>query len=215
MTTTDRDDLDDATLGILARDVARHLGPNWTLDTSALGERHRPLALNRPDGARLLIGFDDWTRARRVEIWGTYPDRIRITHRLPRHEITVSRARGAQVIAREIVRRLLPAYQPDLCRAREIVLRRAQQKQDRDRLAEQITEALPRTQLIEDEARGTLSCDLREALPGRAWGSIDLDRDGQAATVDLHQIPAYVVVRVVAALKEAADEQDDSPETRR
>jgi len=193
-------DANDATLPDLARDVAQHLGPQWSVDPSTSGQRDRPQGLCGPDGARLLVGFDDWVRARRVEIWGTYPDRIGLDYRITRHEITLSRARGAQVIARDIHRRLLPVYLPDLRTAQGHVIRRAQEKQARAHTAARIGAALPGAMLIEDNARGHLTCDIRLDLPADSWGTIHLDHDGQKANVTFYRVPADALVRMIAAL---------------
>lgn len=203
MTTTD---VDDVSLSTLSRAVATHLGPEWTLDLTTLGEPDRPIGLHGPDGARLLIGFDNWSRPQRAEIWGTYPDRIGLDYRLPRHEITCSRGRGAQVIAREITRRLLPEYLVDLSTAHDIAARRARQKQARADTAGRIAAVLPGAHLSEDDSRGSLSREIRLNLPGEAWGDVHLDLDGQAADVKLHNVPADALVHLVAALSAAPAE---------
>jgi hypothetical protein len=204
--------VNDATLSILCRDVATRLGPPWRLDTSTLGERDRPLTLRGPDGARLLLGFDDWTRAGRVEISGEYPDRIGRTHGVTWHEITVARTRGPQVIAAEIARRLLPLYLPELSKAQAIVARKAREKQTREDIAAQVAAVLPGTRLTEDDARGYPSCDLRLDLPGQAWGSIHLDHDGTAANVTLYRVPAAALPALVAVLRDTGSHQGNDPE---
>jgi len=92
----------------LADDVARHLDgftrdpawPTWGV------------ALRHADGRALHLAWVWGSHESRVEVGGGYPDGVGYK----RFEITVAVSRGAQAIAREIERRLLPPYVAELQR---------------------------------------------------------------------------------------------------
>ena len=100
----------------IAPAIAAALGDGWTATQSEHNEN--AATLSGPAGAEVFI----WTNAyphrhQRAEIVGQYPEHK--PYDVKRHEITVSLDKTAEQIARDITRRLLPAYLPDLARALE------------------------------------------------------------------------------------------------
>lgn len=159
-TTTDRPDLQD-----LARDVAREL---TALDSEAweyVGEdadnyNHVGRVRRVNDHAAMLwIHGYGWTRdATKVEIHGDYPraadgQYVYTNHEdrtTKRPEIRVSWARGADTIAREIIRRMLPAYLERLNAVKEVVRVRDEYADNTRALAERFAAAIGSTVTGED-----------------------------------------------------------------
>lgn len=82
----------------------------------------------------------------------------------PRHEITVSRSKSAERIARDIQRRLLPGYRATLATARRIQQRHQERTAARDALASELIAALG------DVAHRTYSGDIGIDDYGRPFG---------------------------------------------
>jgi len=90
----------------LGREVAEHLGPEWTASYEELYGWKHVAQLSRQDGATLELHVgDDWQR---VAVSGRYPGHGHF-YDAPKG-ITVAVARGPQVIAREITARFLRPY---------------------------------------------------------------------------------------------------------
>ncbi|OLT34365.1 hypothetical protein BJF79_07280 [Actinomadura sp. CNU-125] len=122
----------------LGRMVADHLPGPWD---AAPGTFDETVALVHPDGRRILLQTD--RTGHRIVATGTLPPEAERGVRLQRHEISVSTDRGPAVFAREIARRLLPAYTTDLTTAQNHLRernRRAEQRADR---VELLLAALP------------------------------------------------------------------------
>jgi hypothetical protein len=64
---------------------------------------------------------------------GYPPGTTQVAYRLPTHTITVAISRGAQALARDIGRRLLPGYLADLARAQQALRARADATHARER----------------------------------------------------------------------------------
>lgn len=92
----------------LSREIAAELG-DWRVDESEQYADHRSTYLVHQSGARLSLA-PAWNKPDRLEIAGTYPQGTHNVARFERYEIGVTATRGATTIAKEIRRRLLPAY---------------------------------------------------------------------------------------------------------
>ena len=183
----------------LARDVVTHLGEGWSLDPNTHGKGYPFIGLQGPAGARLRIE----SNAPRVVIDGIYPGEIGHLYRIDRHEISVSRSRGAEVIAREITRRLLPVYLPDLEKAQELVLRNAQNLAARLRLAQRIEALLPGSELRNRTSHQTDN-EILLSIPGESRGTVRLENNGARAYLELRAVPADVLLRIVTVLSATA-----------
>jgi hypothetical protein len=103
----------------LAREIARYLGPGWTVETITYDAltHHDRAYLNHRDGWQLYMvngGSHSYrTRdPRRLDISGRY--RRQDWYNMTRDQapaITVAKERGPAAIAREIARRLIPRYE--------------------------------------------------------------------------------------------------------
>jgi hypothetical protein len=194
--TIENDDI----LSPLTREVATHLGEGWAAQAATEDLGYRVVVIQGPDGARVRIGLD-WRNAGRVVVSGEYPGDLARSfeeYGLERHEIRVSRARGAQVIAREITRRLMPAYLPDLEKAQERVLRDFQNLAARQRLTERVRELLPAHSSHEKDGALFLT------IPGVARGSVRFATNGAVGRLDVYDVPADVLLRLVATLTKPA-----------
>jgi hypothetical protein len=99
----------------IAEAVATVLGGPWALDS--LGEQSRDRGrLLAPGGVELLFRIDG-RHAHLVQISGGYPPDP--FYRSQDHQIRVAHARGAAIIAAQIVRRLLPDYLTELPAAQD------------------------------------------------------------------------------------------------
>ncbi len=99
-------------LSALTRDIATALGNGWQYiapkDDDELTSRNRYIV----NGDRKVsVGFV-WNQRDRVSLRGTFDNGLHqhLPYRAENPEITVAISRGPAVIAREIARRVLPAY---------------------------------------------------------------------------------------------------------
>lgn len=121
----------------LAPKVATALGDGWTVGDD---EWSSGALLSHADGRRLYFAAD-WRGTGRVVIGGHYPASDYYYSGGDRPEITVSRARPAEVIAREITRRLLPRYTELLGKVCAYIADREADAAERERAAALLTAA--------------------------------------------------------------------------
>ncbi len=178
-------------IGALARQVAAHL------DGFTAVHRDHNACLRGPDGQELWL-HPMWNHPGRVEIGGHYPP-CDETYRLPSHKITVAVARGPQTIAKEITRRLLPAYQHDLKIAHDRIAQTARDHQQRTRHAAALRATIGGCR-ISDDQRETMIVWYEH---GSGGGSIRLHGDGSSAAIELHAAGPELTRRIADAV--AAD----------
>lgn len=178
-------------LAILAARVARRLAG---FQTPAVNHLHAARVwLSGPRGQRLEVAYDDYRRER-ASVRGLYPAGA-VTDDLPNHRITVAVARGPQVIAHEITRRLLPAYLSDLAVAQQRIADRRHDDQSRARMAERLLTIAPGGRCSEYENETSLT-----------WYSdhislkLRLSGDGQLAFAELGWMPPTLTTRIVQAV---------------
>ncbi len=121
----------------LTEQIAQALGKPWAISPPVRFQGGAPVHAYEPphhqylqgDGEeRLELYFTRDTKMQRLTIEGRYPSMARggyigIPYGMEKPEITVAVSRGAAVIAKEIVRRLLPEYRKVLAAVQEIKLR--------------------------------------------------------------------------------------------
>ncbi len=192
---------DDTFTEALAREVVTHLGEGWSLDPATIGQGYFHVVMQGPGGARLQIG-PDRRNAQRMQISSRYPGDKGSLSGIEKHEIGVGRGRGAQETARQITRRLLPVYLPDLERAQERVLKDAQNFAARLQTAERFRTVLPGSRFRES-SRPFVS-DVELEIAGPTSGTVSLDPDGQGGSLILHSVPADLLLRIAAVLARTA-----------
>lgn len=99
----------------LGTQVAKHLGPGWSLDPQQPASGHRVTLRNLGVDRHFGFALRHQARDKRIEIladWPTSDDGNSYPYGFPRSPvtITVGEARGPSAIAREIARRVLPTY---------------------------------------------------------------------------------------------------------
>lgn len=116
--------------------VAAELGEGWSVEVSPDTAENNATLLG-PDGARVFMHLPLYGNTERFEITGWYGwQEIRDMYPEPvKVSINVGRFRGPAVIAREIQRRILPAYLPELARVNAWKDKRRTAEAERDRVA--------------------------------------------------------------------------------
>lgn len=87
----------------LTVNIARYLGEGWEMKDQFYS------VLKGPDGARLSVHAAHKS-ASRIVVGSIYPPHSRRLIELPHFRITCAAARGAEAIASDISRRILPGY---------------------------------------------------------------------------------------------------------
>lgn len=179
------------TAGAMAPVLSKVTGQTWTVDTSERFVDHRGVYLDGPDGARLFLRFD--TTSERFIVSGVWPEGSYKITRLSRHQITVSRDRGPDVLTREIARRLLPAYRAELID----VVARVKSYTDRAAADERLTQEL--ADIVESNGRD-FSGSVRWGFDGgRGYGTADVWGGGEKVSLEFRDLSADVARRVLAA----------------
>lgn len=174
-----------AALPAVGRDVAAALGDGWT---SAQQYSHSVFLVG-PDGAKLMV-----TASRRqvgkYSVVGCAPDGGTYWRDTG---INVSATRGASAIAREIARRLLPAYLVNLAEAQARLARRAEADANRAAVIDQIQAALPFLRkgetMSNQQGRTTLTVRVEHS------GNVRVKVDGSVDDI----LPALLALRGVSA----------------
>lgn len=119
----------------LAEAIGCHMGEGWSGERSTSGAAQ----LAGPDGARLYLrvgGGHSRIKPGRVEITGSYPRHQ--MYGITCESITVAIDRGAAVIAREINRRILRSYLPQLAKVQADIIEAERNSRARAELAAQL-----------------------------------------------------------------------------
>lgn len=123
-----------------AREIARGLGDGWKA-TPLPGPGRAAARLHGPDGAELYLITDSYATPLRLEIRGVL-DRDYVRDSEAHHKITVSVARSADEVARDITRRLLPGYLPAAAATQERKRMAGVAAAERDALIEALVKCL-------------------------------------------------------------------------
>jgi hypothetical protein len=180
----------------LAAGVAAALGDGWEAvpgyHVGAASVRHR-------DGRGLFFVAltYPWSARGRAEVRGEYPAGWSWRERAI--TVTVSVGRDPAAVARDLERRLLPRYLPELELARERVASEAAEEAGRERVAAELLAAVPGAVRSPVQGRSD-GVELR--LPGHGYRHDVRVRssDGTVVDVDLRGVPAEDAVRMLAAL---------------
>lgn len=179
---------------LIAAEVATVLGEPWSL--GLLGEQFRDRGqLLAPGGVDLLIRIDEHD-TRQIQISGGYPPDP--FYRSQNHRIRVAHARGAPIIAAQIIRRLLPDYLIELRAAQERTREHAAVLQTRADLLERLQILLPGSTAPQGHAPSATTVSLN--CPRPVWGTARIDLSGTTATLHLHSLPTGLLERILLML---------------
>ncbi len=192
----------DPELARLARAVASHLDGFTARTVDDFGCRAR---LDHPDGRSLYL-HRQYKDGGRVEIAGVYPHSDYYFRTGEHVSITVAIARGPAVIAREITRRLLPAYTDVLGKVQAHIAKQADDQANRARAAERLAALIPGSSIHDDGNRATtIRWYATDALIG--YGHINLSGAGTSGTFEGRSLPIATVERLAAALASGDGEE--------
>jgi len=183
--------------------VATALGDGWTVDTSENFAEHRDAYMDGPDGARLALG-PIWNKPDRLEIRGVYPAGARSVYPAPaRSVITVDRHRAPDAIAREITRRLLPGYLPELARIDERVSHDVTAYRARCKATQRLQAAMPGLSEDRDDTPERGRATLRLPHKDHAWGDIELWHGGDTVNMSLNSLPLDLAIKIARLVANA------------
>lgn len=181
------------------------MGDGWAVETTTdrdTGRAYTHIAyLTGPNGERLSVRVGQHDIRGTVAIAGTYPDGARDVYPDPKRISARARDdRPGQAIAREITRRVLPEYGPELSRVREAIARNGRARDARARTAAELATL----------AGGRVSAEGAEVTvrAGEVWGRINVDHDGTGGRIELHSLTTEqlrAVLRAVATTKGAGE----------
>ena len=170
--------------GLLAPELSK-LGHDYVPNTDVRYADYPGVYLDGPNGAQLYLRVDD-KNTDRVVVRGVYPRNG--MYGLEHYRITVARDRGPAVIAREILRRLLPGY---LAQMAAIVVdnnERSQARAARLTLAKELASLLNGT--IERESDDSTQTNLRFYNDPRGYGDIRINYRADSVEMKLSSLPA-------------------------
>lgn len=183
----------------LGAEISAQLGDGWSVDQAEQFQELPVAYLDGPDGARLMLNTD-WRDQGRIKVSGCYPTDHNV-YRSESHDIGVSRNRGSVTIAREITRRLMPAYLPELQVSQQALQRSVEAFQARTAAAEQICAALPGTRMPDIDS-GRYGYRIYLEIPGPIGGTADLHHAGDGVTLELRSVPTATLLRIFALITE-------------
>ena len=185
--------------------IATHLsaqsGYTWTLEVQDSEHWHR---LHGPDGACINL-HRVWNHAERLRIKGVFPqgpnreDCLPYPTKLP--AITVARARGAEAISRDIVRRFLPPYTELLQQAQA---RKAQLEAD-DAAQHALMARLVAHACVEAPNGGGKGLRVKRTSAAspeaslHVWGRVQIT-GADAVRLELHGVPEALAHQIFRAL---------------
>jgi hypothetical protein len=188
----------------IATEVARELGNGWCVDPAwdANGRM-----LDHTDGRRLHV-HKPWNKDGFVAVSGVYPHPTAYYFRPEdRFEINVRADRGAEVIAREVTRRLLPDYADVLAKVKAADVQHRDAYAKREAFTARVYAVLGKPQPVYDmtdwqgeQRKRDTSTDisLHGLLDG--YGSVKVGYDATSASIEIHGIPAEKVLEVLKLL---------------
>jgi hypothetical protein len=189
-------------LHTLASSVAAALDGTWTV-TKADPLHGRGLAVLAGPGTAVLHIQPSYPDTSRLTITGACPQTRRDTRDIT-YSIGVSADRRGAVIAREITRRLLPAYLAALAQVLEYNETEGRNTATRDAVMTRAAAlfGLDPSHLAGDGHHST-QVSLSGALPGSAYGTVTANGAAETLGLDLHGIPADTALRILAELARA------------
>jgi hypothetical protein len=186
----------------IARELGKLRGETWT---AGPGWHSTQRKLCGPDEAELFISTDSW-RARgkgRITAHGSYPT---TNLRVHPEEITVAETRGAEAVAKEISRRLLPAYLDRLAEVREYNEGERAGYEARGKALNEVAARFGNAYKQEpyEPGRSNTYSDSFSLyhLHGRLYGSVEASGAPDTLRLDLHSVPRETGLRMLAVLAE-------------
>jgi hypothetical protein len=188
----------------LATEVATALGDGWSVDPEwdCNGSM-----IDHTDGRRLHV-HKPWNKDGFVAVNGVYPHPTAFYFRPEdRFEINVRADRGAEVIAREINRRLMSDYAEVLAKVKAADEQHRDAYAKREAFTARVYAVLGKPQPVhevpeweQERRRMDTSTDisLHGLLDG--YGSIKVSHDATSASIEIHSIPAEKVLEVLKLL---------------
>ena len=169
-------------------------GKTWSLDHDPNTQQ---LTLVSTAGVRLSLAWD-WRRRERIQVAGIYPKTTFYNREWPR--ISVREDRGADVIAGEIQRRLLPAHLELLAAVHAHNAREAGYQAQRASVANMVQSRVGGT--VHEDEHGSQTIVRYRATEGPGFGEFKIRRQGESADVELRAVPIPVVWRIAEAVAE-------------
>lgn len=196
----------------LAQQVATHLPGKW--EATKHSEDSWYVTLQGEGTASLHVGTE-WNKKDRLTISGNYPyapngggDYTRYADKERKPRITVAKARGAEIIAREITRRVLPVYLEILAGALDSKAQHEAAQNKQRETAQRICDALGKPNPFKakpesySRAYHNIHLDTDRDLDGFSYGSVEV-QEGGSVTLTLHSVDAAKVLRILEVLKKA------------
>lgn len=210
---------------VLAAGIARELGAGWW---PFAADHLRGAGLRHGD-KRLHVVLDDWQRRGRLVISGLWPRYADGQHWYPRKrvEITCAATRAPKEIAKEIRRRLLPAYEIEFARAIADVRQTDNRQEEAQLVAERLAAAIGGTlgrgghlHTNDVHIRGAPERIYRlRVAPACSWDDVrvhfevsGLDPDTAAEVLAVIARAQAKGARVATRVVEASDEVSEEPE---
>jgi hypothetical protein len=127
-------------LTMVGASLSHLTGERWHVSEYATRENPMHAKLSGPNDAALWVNAQSYTAPGKLIISGHFPEHS--LYNVGSHSIKVGASRGADVIAKEINRRLLPGYLADLDRVHERIAYTANSHEARLALATELAELI-------------------------------------------------------------------------
>jgi hypothetical protein len=186
---------------VFASAVAAALGAGW----QAVPSHERAAYVRHRDGRGLFLYAmtQPWSARGRCEVTGEYPPGQAWRRR--RVSVTVSMGRDPRAVARDLERRLLPAYGPEFAAALESEAAEAIAAESRESFVAAVLAAVPGSERV---TAGVPDHEARLRLRGHGYRHdvrVRTGMDGTVADLDLRGLVAAEALAMLAALGAVAE----------
>lgn len=186
------------TAGLVATELSKLTGEPWVCDHGP--DTYGGTLIRGSDGLQVNVGRGPWGKPDVITVTGTfearYQDRPYDTNYT---KINVNRLRGPEVIAREIVRRLLPLHEPEHVRVAEAHARSEAWRASVNGDAESLAAILPHGYTEKDGRFATRGIDLGAGYIGYVDGQAHQD----SVTMKISGIPFFVADAIAKLIRNA------------
>lgn len=190
----------DPEIDALAQGVAKHLdGFSASTNDDAVG-----VYLTHADGRQMFL-HRLWNDKSRVTVTASYPREAERRYHFrddgDRVSISVAMSRGAEVIAREITRRFLPAYDVVYAKVMEAARRHDEAAKDARTVAERFVAIAPELGLRITQGADSTQADLRwyDNTDVTGYGDITVNGGG-SVQLTIRSLSAAAAEKMLAAL---------------
>jgi hypothetical protein len=188
--------LTDAAYHDLGANIATILGDGWNCSYEPEKYGRDRMALNGPDDAEIVVWRARYGHDGKLDIHGIYPKNE--TYDVKHVRIGVGETRGPAVVAREIQRRLLPDYLPELARIKADNARRADNHGARLALAKELA-ALIKGSVNDDSRSSHTRVNTSYAASGPRT-QVEIRYDASGGNIEIHSLSADQLRAVVTLL---------------